>query len=148
MTRHAIPLAARPTHRRALWPVVLLGVLAGSALLLLWWFDPRQLDVPLCGFHAMTGFYCPGCGAVRATHELLHGRVLSAFSYNALWIVSLPVVLYTVASEMRYLVGSRRLPGDLLRKRWFLLAAVSIAMLFGLLRNVPCYPWTLLAPPG
>ena len=37
--------------------------------------DPNQPGhYPTCPFLATTGFYCPGCGALRAVHDLLHGE--------------------------------------------------------------------------
>lgn len=38
--------------------------------------------IPNCFFHAMTGYYCPGCGGTRATFALLHGRFLRSFYYH------------------------------------------------------------------
>ncbi len=118
----------------------------GAALAVLWWLDPGQLPIPLCAFHAMTGWHCPGCGAVRATHELLHGRLLAALHYNALWVLGLPPVLYAAVSEARYFVTGRRLSGNLLGKAWFLTMLIGLAVVFGVLRNVPRFPFMLLAP--
>ena len=36
-----------------------------------------------CPFHWLTNLYCPGCGAQRAMHDLLHGRFGEAFGHNA-----------------------------------------------------------------
>jgi len=103
---------------------------------LLWWFDPTKTTVSLCGFHAMTGLDCPGCGALRATHALLHGRLLTALRYNALWVLSLPLVVYVVVSELRVLAGRRPLPGDLPRQTWFWGAAILAAIVFFVARNI------------
>ena len=93
--------------------------------------------MPLCTFHVLTGLECPGCGATRATHELLHGRLLAALHYNALWVLSLPLAAYLAISELRVLAGRRPLPGDLPRRTWFWLSAVTVAILFFVLRNLP-----------
>ncbi len=141
-------LARRSAPRRgALW-LLAVGMLGGGVLLLLWLVDPRQVALPLCIFHRATGLHCPGCGATRATHELLHGRVFSALQDNALWVLSLPVVLYAVASETRRRVWGRALPGDLARRPRLLLLIAAVAAVFGVLRNVPGSPFDLLAPPG
>ena len=135
VSRHAVRLA-------------LVGVLVAGLLWLLWWIDPRQVAVPLCSFHQLTGLHCPGCGVTRATHELLHGRLISALRHNALWILTLPLAVYAVASETRYLLRGRPLWGNPTRDRWFLTAIVMIVVLFSVLRNVPLGPFCLLAPPG
>ena len=118
-------------------PLFLFVVLAVLLLGLLWWFDPAETNVPLCTFHTLTGLDCPGCGATRATHELLHGRLLAALHYNALWIFSLPLTAYLVISEMRVLACHRPLPGDLPRRVWFWLAITTVAIIFFVVRNLP-----------
>ena len=35
-----------------------------------------------CLFRATTGYSCPGCGAQRALHSLMHGHFLEAIRYN------------------------------------------------------------------
>jgi hypothetical protein len=115
---------------------VVLATLVALLVALLWWFDPSRSGVPLCAFHTLTGWDCPGCGATRATHELLHGHVAAALRYNALWIASLPLVVYVTASELRVSAGGRPLPGDLLRQRWFWCSAMLVAMAFSVVRNL------------
>ncbi len=49
-----------------------------------WIFKNRQDEVwglP-CLFRAATGYSCPGCGAQRALHSLMHGHFLEAIRYN------------------------------------------------------------------
>jgi hypothetical protein len=113
-------------------PAILAIVLLG----LLWWFDPAQASLPLCSFHTLTGLDCPGCGATRATHELLHGRLSAAWHYNAFWVLSLPLFAYVTISEWRSLAGRRPLPGDLSRQPWFWMSAAAAAMVFFVLRNL------------
>jgi hypothetical protein len=137
-----------PAPRPRAMVIGLLALLTAAALAMLWWFDPAQSPFPLCGFYATTGLHCAGCGATRATHELLHGRLLLALHYNALWVCSLPLAAYLVMSEMRVHYAGRPLPGNLARKPWLYVALGSIALLFFLLRNLPFCPFLLLAPPG
>ena len=125
-----------------------IAVPAVALLVLLWWIDPREVAVPLCALHYATGLHCPGCGATRATHDLLHGRLASALRHNGLWIFALPAVLYAVAGEIRRTLWGRTLPGELIRNPRFFTLMVILALIFGVLRNVPCWPLDLLAPPG
>lgn len=49
-----------------------------------WIFKNRQGEVwglP-CLFRTATGYSCPGCGAQRALHSLMHGHFLEAIRYN------------------------------------------------------------------
>ena len=109
---------------------------ASLAVLVLVWFNPAVTGFyPRCFFHEMTGWYCPGCGTTRALHQLLHGNVGAAFRFNALAISLLPLVGYLAARSDRGGV----------RPSWiWLLVGALIA--FGVLRNIPAYPFTLLAP--
>lgn len=148
MTIHLAELVEpRPSHyQRRLTLAALAGVTV--VLVLLWLIDPRQLNMPLCSFHALTGYHCPGCGGTRAMHDLLHGRLLSALHHHALATLVAPLALYTFVSEVVRLVRGRPLPGDLMRNPWTYAVLGTLLVCFGLLRNVPVYPLTLLAPPG
>ena len=138
---------AGPAPHRAFRTLLVLGILLSSAIFLLWRFDPREFRMPACAFHAMTGLHCPGCGATRATHELLHGRLLSAMHYNAFWVAVLPLAAYQGLSEALRLARGRGLRHDLTRRPGLLAALVAVGLLFAVLRNFPSYPWTLLSPP-
>lgn len=120
---------------------------AAGGLWLLWRFDPADWHVPLCRFYATTGLYCPGCGAIRATHELLHGRLWAALHDNALWIAALPLAAYAATAELRYLLCGRTLPGNPARNVWVLWAVAAASVAFCVLRNLPWMPFVLLAPP-
>jgi hypothetical protein len=137
-----------PTPRPRGLLIATLTVLTAAAVAAIWWFDPAQIPLPICGFHATTGLHCPGCGATRATHELLHGRFLGALHYNALWICTLPLAVYMGISELGLVAVGRPLPGNLPCKPWLFVALGAIAVLFFVLRNLPFYPFLLLAPPG
>lgn len=59
--------------------------------LIYYFYHPAHYQLfPKCIFKSLTGLSCPGCGAQRATHELLHLNFKSAFAYNPLLVVSLP----------------------------------------------------------
>ena len=148
MSVEVAQLVEHGRRRPAFWSAVLLGGFAVAALATVWWFDPAEFGLPTCTFHAMTGLHCPGCGATRATHELLHGRPLTALHNNALWVLLMPAAVYAVASEIRYMVKGRPLPGDLVRKPWLVATIALASMVFAVVRNLPVYPLALLAPPG
>jgi len=60
-----------------------LGVGLVAALVILFVFDPADgLFYPPCLFRTFLGFTCPGCGTLRAMHQLLHGHVGAAWRLN------------------------------------------------------------------
>src|SRR5690348_5182324 len=76
--------------------------LVALALAALYRFDPSRYPIyPRCLFHELTGLHCPGCGATRALHRLLHGRLIEALRLNPLLILALPYMGYAALSEWR-----------------------------------------------
>src|SRR5437899_12763440 len=69
-------------------------------------FDPSQhAFYPRCVLHQTTGLLCPGCGGLRAMHQLLHGHIAAAFSLNPFLVISAPILLLFCA---RYVAGFNR----------------------------------------
>ena len=113
---------------------------------ILFTFNPANPGLfPSCPFRALTGFHCPGCGTLRGLHQLLHGHLMEAFSFNPLMVLFLPFLGYALVSNAVFSAGGRSLPGFRLPATgiWLLLAAI---ILFWILRNVPAYPFSALAP--
>lgn len=87
-----------------------------------------------CPFYKITGYKCPGCGAQRAFHEMLHLHFLEAFRQNALFVVGISYFLllffisfYKEKYEKLWtlLIGNKTL-----------LVLVSLVILFGVFRNL------------
>jgi hypothetical protein len=126
--------------------VLALGILLGAvASLVLFSFDPREYHFyPICFFHKTTGLLCPGCGALRATHQLLHGHLAAAFHFNPMLVASLPFSFwfgarFAVQKARNQPVSLGLRPGWL----WLVLAAVLVV---SVLRNLPGAPFALLRP--
>ncbi len=116
------------------------------AAFLLFSFNPALAPFyPPCPFHLLTGLYCPGCGSLRACHKLLHGNLRGAFGLNPLLVVILPFVAYSFISRASSALGRRPLPVPFIRPVWIWLL-FWIIMAFWVLRNLPYYPFSLLAP--
>jgi hypothetical protein len=94
-----------------------------------WFFPP-------CPFRALTGYLCPGCGTLRALHEILNGHLAAAFRLNPLMMLLLPYVGYSGASSALETVFGRGLPCGFMRPAyiWMLLALI---LLYWTLRNTP-----------
>lgn len=63
------------------------------AVLLLYYYFAGPNEGLSCPIYRISGWKCAGCGAQRALHALLHGRVREAFEDNPLFVLALPVVL-------------------------------------------------------
>jgi hypothetical protein len=115
-----------------------LVVTAGAAVLFV--FDPSTAGFfPVCTLHEMTGLQCPGCGGLRAVHQLSHGHLAAAWRLNPLVIALLPVSLWLGWREAARAVTGREWPGLVTRPLFAWLLAGAL-VLFGLLRNVPFHP--------
>lgn len=137
------PPAGHPSLRSLLLPGAALAALCGA----FYWGDPAtsRLFWP-CPFHWLTGLHCPGCGAQRALHALLHGRVLEAVSANAFAVlVVFPLAGAWFGVHALKAAGWRRDTPMRLDLKWVIVFA-AVAALFGLLRNLPVYPFNWLAP--
>jgi hypothetical protein len=110
-------------------------ILLSGMLILLYLFNPLTSGIfPPCPFHYLTGMHCPGCGSLRAVHKILHGDLAGALAMNPLLVLSLP--LFPVAVFRR----------SWLYLSWLPLTFLLIILLFGVLRNIPLWPFMLLAP--
>ena len=120
-----------------------LGVIALLAISVLFIFTPGEGSIyPPCPTHYLTNLSCPGCGSLRAFHNLLHGNIKEAFFFNPLLVIVLPFLavwflLYIIKPFVR-----RKLPEITLKPVVFRLIFSAI-ILFVVLRNLPFYPFSL-----
>jgi hypothetical protein len=129
--------------RRVLAAMLLFGP---AAIILLRVFDPATSRIfPPCPIRYLTGLYCPGCGSLRAMHALLHGELARAWAMNPLMIVMLPFVTYGLVSATLLEVRGNGLLEVMLPAKWIRAFCVVI-VLYAVARNLPLYPFDLLAP--
>jgi hypothetical protein len=130
--------------------IVLAACGCAGASAFLFAVDPNHHAVyPQCVLYNTTGIYCAGCGATRALHALLHGRVLEALHDNALFVSALPLFLFIVGSYTleawrnhywpKINIDSRNLT------KWGF-TTLAIMLVFMILRNLPGWPFEYLKP--
>ena len=131
--------------RSILLPWGIIGAVLGFTALVLFAFDPRRYAFyPVCMFHRSTGLLCPGCGSLRAMHQLLHGHLAAAFRFNALLVSALPFAgWWAVRCGLRKV---RSQPAGLEFSPVWLWGALVAVVLFGVLRNLPFPQLAWLAP--
>lgn len=129
--------------------VVVLGclVLAGAVWLLALRGPAGLAWFPGCLFRRFTGLNCPGCGMTRAAYATLHGRIGEAFRFNPVGMILLPLASFGAGLELIGWVRGRALPFRLNVGRAGAWAIVGVVISFWVLRNLPWWPFTLLAPP-
>lgn len=126
---------------------LLIPMLALILLIFLYFHNPIENSIlPKCIFLKFTGFYCPGCGATRATYYLSHGNILKAFSYNQLYVLFLPFMGYLYILNLGIKINGKQLIKVPKFNPVFYISVGGIIIVFCLLRNIHYYPFTLLAP--
>ena len=141
----AVPPRLVESKRAGGWLLVLsfLTLAVGGAVLYV--FNPGEWGFyPFCFFHRATGLLCPGCGSLRAMHQLLHGHATVALRFNAVFVLSLPLLGWCGA---RVAVGKlRHKPVSYsIRPAWWW-TGLTVLVIFGILRNMPFAHRLWLAP--
>ena len=120
--------------RLGLWCAALAA--AAGTVLVLYRYDPEQGGFyPLCPLYLTTGWSCPGCGTLRALHQLTHGHWAAAWRLNPLTVSLLPVALWLGLRLLVLQLFGRSLPG-LVTHPIFVWALAAIFVLFGIGRNL------------
>lgn len=110
------------------------------------YFDPTKANFfPVCPLYSLTGLACPGCGLTRGAHAIFHGDVIAALDFNLLLPIWALIIGYVFVSLVLLAVRARGLP------MWpsypkFLWGFMITLVAFGVLRNIPVWPLTILFP--
>ncbi|MGH8050963.1 MAG: DUF2752 domain-containing protein [Arenimonas sp.] len=130
---------------QAWWWILPMAIITLAGVFLLRTYDPNVIGNPFpsCLFHKMTGLYCPGCGLTRALHALVHFDLLRAIRMNAFFILCTPLFALLTWRLFRPLPPMLEKLVRPLASPWLWVIAVP---LFGIVRNLPWYPFYLLAP--
>lgn len=121
-------------RRRLLANTLLAATLLGCVILLV--YPPTQTAFyPACPIREFLGIDCPGCGATRALAALLHGRIVEALHFNALFVLLLPAALAGAIETYRRAIrpGIFRWPSPPTPAIYATLAATAV---FTVARNV------------
>jgi hypothetical protein len=135
----SIPPRIGPTPSPAFFAgAVVLAAAAVGAGAVLYFFNPSTHGFyPVCAFHQLTGWNCPGCGGTRAAYQLLHGHLRTALRDNALFILALAALagrgLWFAVRRVCHQPATLAVPPAAL---WTFLA---VTIVFGVLRNLPAF---------
>lgn len=143
--------AAKSLSRKSGRLFVLIGapILTAIGLFYIYAFNPvtqKILFFP-CPVYFYTGLYCPGCGNTRALHALVHFDLAGMLDYNLLFPFLFVILGWLLTGEYLNLLLGRRvlwLPKQV-HPVIIALSCLAVAA-FTILRNVPVFPFTILAP--
>ncbi|CAN5226799.1 DUF2752 domain-containing protein [soil metagenome] len=122
---------------------IVVGTTAASAVA---YFNPTTAGIfPQCPLHQMTGLNCPGCGLTRGFHALFNGDILGALHFNALIPVYIFLFSYIALTMVLIVFRGRGLSTNLFHPK-LVYGFLILSLIFGVVRNFPFYPFTILAP--
>jgi len=140
--REAAVAPFAPERRRLRAPVAFAGGAAVLAATLALRSPYDSGSYGFCPFLAVSGHYCPGCGGLRAMHDLLRLDVAAAWAMNLLVVVAVPLVVAGWSAWMWRAWRGR--PATAPSTAAVVLLA-AVLLVFTVARNVPALaPW--LAP--
>ena len=136
-------LSEPPPHFLPRLALFMLAAAGTAAILFL--FNPVEHSFyPVCYFHAATGLQCPGCGSLRAMHQLLHGHLFEAARLNLLLILCLP---YLGWCSIQFAISRRRgLQTTFAIRSVWLWMFFFAAVVFTVLRNLPFPAFAWMRP--
>ncbi|CAO5164136.1 DUF2752 domain-containing protein [Frankia sp. AiPs1] len=132
------------TPRARLAGFAVVGAVAVLAAIRVYAVDPAHPGhYPACPFRWATSLDCPGCGTLRAAHQVLHGHLGEAANYNLFFVVVAPILVVGWLTAVARAAGWRR---PLPRVPARMLPAIPILVIaFWVLRNLPLPGCTWLA---
>ena len=128
--------------------IALIAALLGGFIFVYYFFNPSTTIFIPCPFHYITGLYCPGCGSQRAIHLLLHGDLIGAFRFNPFMVLTLPILIFGLGITAANWIFGTSYRFMLFYSKLFIFGYFGFAILYWILRNLPFYPFNLLAPTG
>ncbi|MEU8897652.1 DUF2752 domain-containing protein [Nocardia sp. NPDC048505] len=140
------PTAFRAKHSgwRALGAPLLTAAAGIGAVALLHFRDPHvEGSYGFCPLYALSGIYCPGCGGMRAVHNLTDGRIIDSLHSNLIAIPLLATFAFFVGLwTVRAWQGRRMTVPQV--NRPLLVVLLIVIVIYSVLRNTPWGTW--LAP--
>lgn len=108
--------------------------------------NPSEVNfLPKCPLYLTTGIYCPGCGSQRATHHLLNFNFVGVLQQNILYIIGLLILGYHLIIISLNSIFKKNIYNYLYHPKTPIFLLIII-VIFWILRNIPYYPFNILAP--
>ncbi|MCL2118484.1 MAG: DUF2752 domain-containing protein [Planctomycetaceae bacterium] len=137
---------SRPSRRDYVKLWLGITMFAGFLALLAFKHPTDYGMIPSCPFHTATGFYCPGCGSMRAAHYLLNGHLTTSLRYNPLVLLILPLLVFSAVRLLCWMFLRKEIPFP--GQTGVYWVALIVFLVFFIVRNIPLESFAGLRPPG
>lgn len=134
-------------QERKIITLIISSIITLTIIFVYFFFYPLyQQYFPRCIFHNLTRLYCPLCGTQRAVAALLDGNISAALRDNLLFVLALPFLIYSLTVLFINSFCKKQFLHKIFFSAAFIKAVILFVIAFAVLRNVPSYPFNLLAP--
>lgn len=126
------------------WVAIVAGVIGLG--IFYFFINPKEVNfLPECPLYTITGIYCPGCGSQRATNQLLNFNIFGVLRQNVLYLISLLIIIYHLIVTGINAIFKKQIYNYIYHPKTPLVI-LGFIIIFWILRNIPYYPFNLLAP--
>lgn len=140
---------AAPGLLRRIWAPSLVAGTALSAAAAIAVRDPHEPGSwGFCPFLAVTGYYCPGCGGLRAVHDVLHGDLLGGLQSNLMGLLLCGLLAGIWGAWFVGQWRGRPVAWDRVVPSWAAYGFLALFAVFSVFRNTPWGSWLAPAPLG
>lgn len=104
--------------------------------------QPGGYGMP-CMLHALTGYYCPGCGGTRAAAAFLRGDILRSFFYHPIVPYAALLGGWFMVSQTAWRLSGKRLRIGMHFRTVYLWIALGLIAANFLVKNIALAVWHL-----
>jgi hypothetical protein len=145
MTPPAHPTPCRGLRCSALAEPLAVAAAGAAAFGAVRLIHPNPAITLACPSLTLFGVFCPLCGGTRGAYSLMTGDLAAMLGYNALLPVLLILATWGWIAWTTRRLGWSAVPG--IPRRGLVFASFgALALVYGVARNFPWEPFTLLAP--
>lgn len=110
------------------------------------WAKFVRLPLP-CVIYSAFGVYCSSCGGTRAVIALANGDITAALRNNLfVSVMAIPSLLLFLRLWIGFVFNLTFLYNVGKKTLYAICIFAVIFLVYGIIRNIPCYPFTYLVP--
>lgn len=111
-----------------------LAIIVSTGVIYLIFVSVTDIRIP-CVFKVITGFDCPACGITRMFVSIAKMDFKTAFSYNSVIFVTLPLIIGCLAFErITYIINGQVSQNRVCK--FLLWSEILVLIIYGVIRNI------------